>query len=121
MEKFDLETYKSRTEIIYQTVQQITKDFLMFGMDIHFTGHTEMAYNEMFLQLSNHIHLLLETDNGRLNALLYQVDLNEKQIHEAISQHPEWSYADIITELVIHRELKKVIFRNYFKNQKEGL
>lgn len=120
MENFDLEPYKSRTDIIHQTVQQIMKDFLMFGMEIHFTGHTEMAYNEMFSQLSRHIQFLLETDNNRLNALLYQVDLNEKLIHDSIRQHSEWSYPDIITELVIHRELKKVIFRNYYKNQKEG-
>ncbi len=92
----------------------------MFGMDIEFTGNTEMAYPELFHQLSNIIHNLLENDQGRLSALLYQVDLNENNIRETIAQHPEWSYAEVISELVIHRELKKVILRNYFKNQKAG-
>jgi hypothetical protein len=120
LEKLDIEVYKNRTEIILQTVAQVKKDFLMFGMDIEFTGNTEMAYPELFHQLSNIIHNLLENDQGRLSALLYQVDLNENNIRETIAQHPEWSYAEVISELVIHRELKKVILRNYFKNQKAG-
>jgi hypothetical protein len=120
LENLDIELYKTRPEIIRQTVAQVMKDFAMFGMHIEFTGNTDLAYNELFIQLAQHIHSLLITDFGRLSALLYQVDLSERKILDSVTEHPEYSHAEVITELVIHRELKKVLMRNYFKNQKSG-
>lgn len=121
LEKLDLEVYKNKAEIIRQTVAQVVKDFAMFGMEIIFSGNTEFAYQEMFIQLSNQVQHLLEYDSGKLSALLYQIDINEAHILESLAQHPEHSNVDIITELIIHRELKKVLFRNFYKNQKSGL
>ena len=121
MESFDIEIYKTKTEVIRQTVEQVKKDFTMFGMDIDFTGNTEMAYGEMFVQLVSHVERLLEIDSHRLSALLYQVDLGENKIMESTALHPDWALAEVITELVIHRELKKVLIRNYYKNNPDKL
>lgn len=121
MPEFDLDLYKTRSEVIRQTVEQVKKDFGMFGMEVQFTGHTDLAYNEMFSQLSEHIFRLMTADTSRLAALLYQVDLSEAKIAEAEILHPGWSRSEIITELVIHRELKKVLLRNYFKNNPDKL
>ena len=120
MKNFDIELHKNRSEVIRQTVAQVVKDFSMFGLEIEFTGNTEMAYNELFIQLSHTIQRLLETDYGKLSALLYQVDLDERKILDSVTDHPEYSQAEVITELIIHRELKKVLLRNYFKNQKSA-
>ena len=119
-ENFDIELYKTRSEVIRQTVQQVVKDFSMFGMEIEFTGNTEMAYNELFMQLSQHIDILLEQNSGKLAALLYQVDLSEQKVLDSLTELPGYTHAQVISELVIHRELKKVLLRNYFKNQKTG-
>ena len=121
MEPFDIELYKTQELIIRQTVEQVKKDFTMFGIDVDFTGDTTMAYDEMFYQLSLHIATLLEEDPHRLSALLYQVDLGENKIAEAGVKHPEWTLPELITELVIHRELKKVLIRNYYKNNPDKL
>ena len=121
MESFDIELYKTKTEVIRQTVEQIIKDFTMFGMDIEFTGNTDLAYEEMFFQLAAHVSQSLEIDPHRLSALLYQVDLGENKVMESSVLHPEWSLPEVITELVIHRELKKVLIRNYYKNNPDKL
>lgn len=121
MESFDIEIYKTKTEVIRQTVEQIIKDFTMFGMDIEFTGNTDMAYEEIFFQLASHVSRLLEIDPHRLSALLYQVDLGENKVIESSTLHPEWSLPEVITELIIHRELKKVLVRNYYKNNPDKL
>ena len=121
MESFDIELYKTKTEIIRQTVEQVKKDFTMFGMDIEFTGNTDMAYEEMFYQLGNQISRLLEIDPHRLSALLYQVDLGENKVIDSSTLHPEWSLPEVITELVIHCELKKVLIRNYYKNNPDKI
>jgi hypothetical protein len=117
VEQFDIELYKSKSEIIRQTVKQVQKDFGMFGFDITFSGNAEMAYEEMFRQLSAHLTQLIENDYHTLASLLYHIDLGEDKIAVASEQHPEWGIADIVTELVIHRELKKVLMRNYFRQK----
>jgi hypothetical protein len=121
LESFDIELYKTKTEVIRQTVEQVKKDFTMFGMDVEFTGNTDMAYAELFQQLTSTVSHLLEIDPHRLSALLYQVDLGENKIMESSVLHPEWSLPEVITELIIHRELKKVLIRNYYKNNPDKL
>jgi len=121
MENFDLDLYKPLPEIVKQTVEQIKKDFAMFGMEINFTGNTDLAYGEMFAQTLIHISNLMNSNYQKLASLLYQVDLSEFKITEAELKHPNWTRNEIITELVIHRELKKVLIRNYFKNNPDKL
>jgi len=121
LESFDIELYKTKTEVIRQTAEQVKKDFAMFGMDVDLNGNTDLVYEEMFSQLSSHVSHLLEIDPHRLSALIYQVDLGENKIMESSALHPEWTLPEVITELIIHRELKKVLIRNYYKNNPDKL
>ena len=116
---FEIEQYKGRTEIIRQTAEQIIRDFGRFGIEITFSGNTDMAYLELFHQLDRNIASLIENDFGRLYALLYQIDLNESSIISKKREFPQYADSEILTELIIHRELKKVLTRNYFKAQKD--
>ena len=116
---FEIEQYKGRTEIIRQTAEQIIRDFGRFGIEITFSGNTDMAYLELFHQLDRNIASLIESDFGRLYALLYQIDLNESSIISKKREFPQYADSEILTELIIHRELKKVLTRNYFKAQKD--
>jgi hypothetical protein len=115
---FDIEPFKAKEEVISQTVQQIIKDFAMFGMDVEFPMDMEMVYANIFRQLEGHIAELLSRNVQKLMALLYQIDIPEKNIIDSWESHPEYTHAQVITELVIYRELRKVIFRNYYKHYK---
>lgn len=114
-QRSDIEVYNNHPEYIRQTVQQLMKDFAMFGMDIDFSGNTDLAYDEMFSQACMYISQMLEHENQKLYALLYQIDLSNISIIKATEQHPDLSLAEVITELVIHRELKKIILRNHIR------
>lgn len=115
---FDIEPYKTQEAVIRQTVEQIIKDFAMFGMDVEFPENMVMVYPNIFNQLEVHISELLSRNVQKLMALLYQIDVPEKDILESWESHPEYTHAQVITELVIYRELRKVVFRNYYKNYK---
>ena len=117
--EFNIELYKGRTVIIRQTAEQIIRDFGRFGIEITFSGNTDMAYQELFQQLDRNITHLIEDDFGRLYALLYQIDLNESSIISKKREFPQHTDSEILTELIIDRELKKVLTRNYFKAQKD--
>ncbi|RUT73346.1 hypothetical protein [Ancylomarina longa] len=116
-----IETYRNRKEIIRQVAAQIEKDFAQFGMEVQFSGEMDYAYQEIFSQLREHLIWLLDRDYHRLVLLLYQIDLSEKQIMKAELSYPDVPQSDLLAELVILRELKKVLIRNYFKENPDKL
>lgn len=117
-EPFDIEPHKKEEMVIRQTVAQIQKDFGMFGLDIDFPVDFSMIYEDLVRHVGYHVDRLLVINVQKLSSLLYQVDLSEKEIIKGWEEHPEYTKAEVITELLIYRELKKVLFRNYYKNYK---
>lgn len=115
---FDIEPFKAQEMVLRQTVEQIQKDFGMFGLDIDFPMEFNMIYDNLVRYVGYHIETLLVVNTQKLGALLYQIDVGENEIIKAWEEHPEFTKAEVITELLIYRELKKVIFRNYYKNYK---
>lgn len=118
MEQLDLAPYKLEAEIIQQTIQQIIKDFSMFGMEVYFTGNMAMAYDEVYRQLSGFVETLIIHDFHKLLALLYQIDLNDETIILAEDEHPDLTRHELIAGLIVYREFRKVVYRNFYKNQK---
>lgn len=116
-----IEPYRDRAEIIRQVAAQIEKDFDQFGMEVQFSGDINYAYDELFSQLKEHLIYLLDRDYHRLVLLLYQIDVSEKQIINTELKYPDVPKADLLSELIILRELKKVLIRNYFKENPDKL
>ena len=116
-----IEPYRNRAEIIRQVAAQIEKDFAQFGLEVQFSGDVDYAYDELFSQLKEHLIWLLDRDYHRLILLLYQIDLSEKQIANVERDYLDVPKSDLLAELVILRELKKVLIRNYFKENPDKL
>jgi len=116
--KFDIDLYKTKNELIRQTADQIIRDFERFGLEITFSGNIDFAYEELFSQLNSSINYLIDVDYGKLMALLYQIDISEYKIAEKEAEFPAYNKSEILSELIIHRELQKVITRNYYKHNK---
>ncbi|HSO84970.1 MAG TPA: hypothetical protein VLQ91_00355 [Draconibacterium sp.] len=108
----------TEAEIVQETAEQIMKDFGMFGVEITFSGDTSQAYHELHNQLINQISLLLERNYELLLSVLYQVDITDREIARATRELPHYNQVEIIAHQVIVRDLKKVLLRRYFKNQK---
>ncbi|MGE4288047.1 MAG: hypothetical protein AB7E36_05110 [Salinivirgaceae bacterium] len=102
--------------VILETIQQIMKDFGMFGLEITFSGDISNAYHEMHQQLVYQIDELMIRDSGRLYAILYQVDISNKSLQKTQDEAPELSLVEVIAHQVIERELRKVLTRRYFKS-----
>ncbi|MFA5329114.1 MAG: hypothetical protein WC384_15070 [Prolixibacteraceae bacterium] len=113
----NLATFLNRTDIIQETADQIMKDFGMFGIEISFSGNTENAYDELHEQLINQISVYLDKDYGLLMSVLYQVDITEYEIAKAARELPHYNDLEVLAHQVIFRDLKKVLFRRYYKAQ----
>ena len=115
----NIEFFLNKADIIQETVAQIMKDFGMFGIEITFSGNVENAYRELHEQLVNQITVYLERDYSRLMAVLYQVDITEHEIAKASQELPHYNDLEILAHQVIFRDLKKVLYRRYYKSNSD--
>ena len=111
----NIQSHLNRTEIVIETAQQIMKDFGMFGVEITFSGNTEQAYNELHKQLVFQVEKLLANNSELLMSVLYQVDISDREIEKAARELPHYNHIEIIAHQIIFRDLKKVLFRRYYK------
>jgi hypothetical protein len=113
----DISKYFNRLDLVKETADQIIKDFDMFGMEIKFSGNAYDAYEELFDQIEPHIKKLIDFNHSKFMGILYRIDLNDDHIKKAINANSSESFSEIITDLIIKRELQKVVIRNHYKGQ----
>ena len=113
----NIRKFLNKEEIIFETVEQIKKDFRMFGVEIHFSGNIDGAYNELLEQLVDQVGTLLINKTELLMSVLYQVDISQKDIARAHTEFPNYTDVEVIAHQIIFRDLKKVLFKRYFKSK----
>ena len=114
----NLSKFFDKEEIVRETAEQIMKDFGMFGVEITFSGDTLNAYDELLEQLVRQVRSLSTHNQDKLLSVLYQVDITDREITQAQLDHPHYRHLEIISHQIIARELKKVLWRFYFKSRK---
>ncbi len=112
----ELEKFLLEEQFVRETAQQIIKDFAEFDLEIQFSGDTQNAYPELFQQMEQAIRYILDHNFPKLLNLLYRIDIGEKEILKRGDLHPDASQSELITDVIIRRELKKVLMRYYFKH-----
>ena len=114
----DIKRYQNDREIVHKTALQLIKDFDHYGIEIRFPADLEMAYSDLFDQLSTVIQEMLNINHSTLYSLLYAIDLSEQTIVRGAGEMPDLEMHEIIAHLLLERELKKVITREYFSRNK---
>ena len=67
-------------------------------------------------RLSSHINFLIQSDFQKLVSILYRVDVNESKLKHLLKENPGYDAANIITDLIIERELQKIKSRQEHRN-----
>ena len=115
----DLTPYLNRIDILNDTAQQIIKDFRMSGMEIKFSANPENAYAELFSQILPLIEKLQKENFQSLYNLLYRIDISEGQIKKEVALATDKSFAQVVTNLILKRELLKVVIRKTYSAGKQ--
>jgi len=116
----DLQQACSREDLIRKTAAQIIKDFAEFGFEIHFSGDVYGFYDELFGQMKGHVVQIMGEHYSQFLNFLYRIDVTEEQVIVYQREMNGVGYEDALTELIIHREMKKVMIREYFKAQEKA-
>jgi hypothetical protein len=66
--------------------------------------------------LSTHINYLIQSDFQKLVSILYRVDVNESKLKHLLKENHGFDAANIITDLIIERELQKIRSRQEYRN-----
>lgn len=114
---YELKPYDMDQAIINQTAQQLIKDFAEFNIEIEFKGNALSPYQELFIQVLPYIDMMLRNNNEMFQALLYRIDVSEKEIKLASIHYPGISFPEVVTDLILRRELKKVLTKRYFSKK----
>jgi hypothetical protein len=116
----DLQKASRKNELIVETGYQIQKDFAEFGLEINFSGNAAFFYEELFDQMKVHVETIMTESLERFMHFLYRIDISQQNIAQYENEMKEAPYNEVIAELIIHRELKKVITRDYFRQKSQG-
>ncbi|MCB0480236.1 MAG: hypothetical protein KDC83_02340 [Flavobacteriales bacterium] len=109
----DLSGYRNRLDIINEVALQIEKDLLL-DEHIALTDNADKAYTHLMSALVPIISKLFKQPPYKIKSLLYRIDVNEKKLFDALRDEPEKSEAEIVSHLIIERELRKVVFRKMY-------
>jgi len=111
----NINQFLDKTEIIQETIDQITKDFGLFGIELNLPKANLDAYRDLLDELSSNISSMVHNEHSRLMSVLYQVDITEQHIRKGERELPNYSLVEVIAHQIIARDLQKVLSRRYYK------
>lgn len=92
--------------------QQLAKDLFVLGEEFNLLEKCE-DFTCIFQTLTKVLKKYIENNKTGLMNFLYRVDVSEKRISKALDTSKE-NADELLAELVIKRELQKVLFREKF-------
>jgi hypothetical protein len=117
----DITPYRLDLIIVRETAKRIIDDFDFFGIEISFSGNEQNAYNELTSQLIPLFEHLYSKDRQKLMLILYKIDIAENKLERTKAKFPRASLAEIISHLVVEREMQKVITRRLYSSGSQNL
>ncbi len=86
----------------------------MVGIEIKFSGNAQNAYEELFSQILPLIEKLQKENFQNFYNLMYRIDISETQIKKAVTESKDKSFSEVVTDLIMKRELLKIVTRRSF-------
>ena len=113
----NLKPYYEKADLVQQCVAQIAKDFAFMEITVEVNQPLEQPYQQLVSALLPIVEDLARQQPEKLLSLLYRIDLSEQALSQGLKVRDQEPYAEVVTDLIIERELKKVILRNHYSKQ----
>ncbi|HYX09159.1 MAG TPA: hypothetical protein VE912_20665 [Bacteroidales bacterium] len=119
LKHFDLDWITKQPVVLEKIKSQVERDFRSFGLVLPFTAEASLSIRILHDELSGQLHQIMQSRPGILQGLYYHIDLEEKAVREiaAYAGDP----APYISELIIQREMLKVLSKIYYSGDKRFL
>lgn len=107
----DLQKYLQENELFENCIKQIRKDM---NLDLQHLLQEKEGYAILFEEMKAFIHYNLKNPTPEFFNMLYKIDISEKRLKQALSMNIDDPIAKI-SQMIIEREVQKVIFRKLYK------
>lgn len=101
-------------DLLVEVIQQVNKDFGSQTKDFVWHSEDDFAYSRFVRDVEKHIAYLLQAGKSKLMELVYRVDVFESKMR-LVWTLDEADQVGKITELILNRELQKVLTRRLYK------
>ncbi|MGN6439426.1 MAG: hypothetical protein ACTHMM_23035 [Agriterribacter sp.] len=95
-----------------QLIQSLNNDLLLSIADIAGLAEIEQAVKQKVSEL-------LQADFNALVTLLYRIDVSEEKLKLLLETNKDTDAADIISRLIVDRQLQKIKSRNEFRSNND--
>ena len=112
MKEDHLEKYRHDLQFLREMAEQTVIDLERFGYEMEFDPLLPVSFENYRIQLEGRIASWCKSDSGRIPALLYHIDIPEHLIPPGFGCKEPARLA----ELILQRELIKVVLRKQFKS-----
>lgn len=110
----DINTGISKPELFEKFKLQLQKDLEYCGLNGQFVKGLIPDYQLIVVTICTELETIAKI-SGKLSELLYRIDISEAQIKKA-SAVTSNSFHEVVAELIVKRELQKIIIKEHFKN-----
>jgi DNA polymerase III delta prime subunit len=107
-----IELHIHNLDYLNATVAQLEKDFAMLDLEIQIDLSEDKPYERFRRKMEDILQFLIEKNDDKLANLLYRIDLSEETIRQNSARDED--FTSILADLIIRRELMKVIIRREF-------
>ena len=113
-EHFHIEKYFNDHFFINATLLQLEKDFSECGLQIEFQNRNYQGIDELIQHIAPALENIMTKNFSSYLNLLYRIDLPESRIRKETGLRSNEPLNFIIAELIIKRELQKVVIKEMY-------
>ncbi|SMO33671.1 hypothetical protein SAMN06265350_101128 [Solitalea koreensis] len=113
----NMELAKKQKKLLEGLIMQLQKDFNEVGIQPDLSNLPPAIYDDLKSRLLPVIQELIEKHSDKFFILLYRIDIPEQAAKQVFAMDESIAKAERFTEMILERELKKVIIKYYFVNK----
>ncbi|MND43660.1 hypothetical protein D3C80_344570 [compost metagenome] len=113
----NIDQAKLEKKLLSGLISQLEKDFNDISVQLDLSNLPDTFYDELKSRLMPVVKALMETKPDKFFNLLYRIDIPEVQTKKVLMDDLTIPPAEKFTEMILERELKKVVIKYYFANR----
>lgn len=119
MSELQIEQYFNNRRIIDATMRQLEKDFSLDEDSVQLKDYQGNLFEQLFEVVYPIINKLITNNYQQFLNTLYRIDVNEFKLKQEMAKVDANQYSEVVTRLVLQKELQKVIIRNIYSTKND--
>ncbi len=119
MSELQIEQYFNNRRIIDATMRQLEKDFSLDEDSVQLKDYQGNLFEQLFEVVYPIINKLITNNYQQFLNTLYRIDVNELRLKQEMAKVDANQYSEVVTRLVLQKELQKVIIRNIYSTKND--